>query len=179
MNVAPAPPLVEQPPTSQGAFDPEHPTLDALTGTASRRRFERALAEHDSDHATLVIIDIDHFGLIADDYGSDVADQVLTAAADRLLVECHRSHQVARIGADTFTVLFGDVDRATALQITKRLMAKLAEPIESTRGSLSITATAALSHQFGLVDTDELFDSATSALSSGKRTGRGRLFVSA
>jgi hypothetical protein len=40
-----------------------------------------------------------------------------------------------------------------------------------------VTATVALSHQFGLVDMEELFESADSAVASGKRSGHGRLVI--
>jgi diguanylate cyclase (GGDEF)-like protein len=160
-------------------YDPNDPDVDATTGLANRGRFERALEGYDSDHATLILVDIDHFGEITSEFGHEAADQVLWHVADRLVASCRHTDLVARIGDDTFAVLFGDIDRATALQVSKRLVTLIAEPLPVDIGPEAISATIALSHQFGLVDTEELLDSATDALTSGKRAGRGRLFLGA
>jgi len=156
-------------------FDPDDPDLDAVTGLTSRECFERALELYESDHATLVVVDIDHFDSIANEYGADIADRVLFDVADRLLDECRKSDLVARIDTDTFAILFDDAERSSALRVTKRLLARVAQPLALASGPESITATIAMSHQFGLVDTDELMESATDALNSGKRSARGRL----
>ncbi len=156
----------------------DNPTGHEFGGALSRQQFERVLSEYDSDRATLLIIDIDHFGQIADEFGNDVAERVLETTAARLVQGTRRHDVVALIGIDAFAVLFGDIDRATGLQVATRLLAAVAAPLNSTAGPEAVTATAALSHQFGLVDTDELFESASTSLHSGKRTSRGRLFVS-
>lgn len=158
-------------------FDPNNPDLDPLTGLANRDCFDQTLGLYESDHATLVVIDIDHFDSIADEFDTEVADRVLVETADRLFDACRRSDLVARIDTDTFAILFGDVERSIALKISKRLLDRINEPLLLTPGPESITATVALSHQFGLVDTEELMESATDALSSGKRSTRGRLVI--
>ncbi len=170
-------PISEAADSESRQFDPNDPDLDALTGVANRDCFEQALENYDSDHATLIVIDIDHFDQIIAQFGNATADRVLVATADRLIEQCRRSDLVARIDADTFAVLFGDVDRATALQVSKRLLSRIAEPLPPEHGPDGITATVALAHQFGLVDTEELMESATHALDAGKRSGRGRLFL--
>jgi diguanylate cyclase (GGDEF)-like protein len=158
-------------------FDPADPDLDAMTGLANRERFERALENHSSDEATLVVLDIDHFTDIGEEFGTEVAEQILLETADRILDECRKPDLVARIDIDTFAVLFGDADRSTALRISKRLLTRIAEPVSVAPGPEAITATVAFAHQFGLVDTEELMQSATDALRSGKRSGGGRLFL--
>lgn len=156
-------------------FDPDDPDLDAVTGLTNRECFERSLELYESDHATLVVIDIDHFDSIRSEYSADIADRVLFEVADRLLDECRKSDLVARIDTDTFAILFDDAERSAALSVTKRLLTRIGQPLDLTTGPELITATIAMSHQFGLVDTDELMESATDALSSGKRSARGRL----
>ncbi len=158
-------------------FDPTDPDLDPVTGVANRERFERALEQYDSDQAALVIIDIDYLNQLADDFDSEIANKILLEIADRLVNDCRKLDLIARIDADTFCVLYNEVDRATALQISKRLSIKIAEPLSTPDGPEVIMATIALAHQFGLVDTDELLRSATDALISGKKTGHGGLFL--
>jgi diguanylate cyclase (GGDEF)-like protein len=158
-------------------FDPADPDVDAVTGLANRERFERALENHSSDEATLVVLDIDRFAEITEEFGTEVAEQVLLEIADRVVDECRKSDFVARIDVGTFAVLFGDADRSTGLRISKRLLTRIAEHLSVAPGPEAITATVAFAHQFGLVDTDELMQSADDALRSGKRSGGGRLFL--
>jgi len=158
-------------------FDATDPDLDATTGLANRRSFECALEHYESDRATLILIEIDHFDQLVELHGDEVADRVLLATADRLLRNCRKSDLVARLDCSIFAVLFGDADRSTALQISKRILSELAEPLPIEPGPAAVTATVALAHQFGLVDTDELMQSANSALLSGRRAGGGRLFL--
>ncbi len=169
---------VDEPaPPNRRQFDATDPDLDPLTGVANRRCFEQALEQYDSDQATLLVIDIDHFDQIGQDFGKETSDMILLATADRLAGSLRKSDLVARIDADTFAILFGDVDRSTALQISRRLLTTISEPLPTDIGPESVTATIALAHQFGLVDTEELMESASDALESGKRSGRGRLVL--
>lgn len=164
-------------PSDGRSFDPTDPDLDTVTGLANRRSFECALEHYESDRATLVVIEIDHFDQLVELHGEADADQVLLTTADRLVGSCRKSDLIARLDRATFAVLFGDADRATALQISRRLLTELAEPLPVESGPSAVTATVALAHQFGLVDTDELMKSANDALTSGKRVGGGRLFL--
>ena len=158
-------------------FDPADPDVDAVTGLANRDRFEQALENHSSDEATLIVLDIDGFAEITEEFGTEVAEQILLETADRIVDECRKSDLVARIDVGTFAVLFGDADRSTALRISKRLLTKIAEQVSVAPGPEAITATVAFAHQFGLVDTEELMQSANDALKSGKRSGGGRLLL--
>ena len=63
--------------------------------------------------------------------------------------------------------------------IAKRLAAAVAAPLPDDLGPDSVTATTALAHQSGLVDLEEMFDSAAAAVASGKRSGTGKLVLAA
>jgi len=158
-------------------IDQDDPDVDPVTGLANRERFDRALENHESDQASLIVLDIDRFRQIVREFGVELADRVLLETADRLIDGCRRSDLAARIDTDTFALLLNDVDRATALQISKRLLTKVAEPQPAGPGPDAITATVALAHQFGLVDTEELMQSASDAMRSGKKSGGGHLFI--
>ena len=166
-------------PASSGRreFDPDDPTLDRVTGLATRADFESAMDNYDSDEATLVVVDLDGFAAVVADYGDTIADAVLRELADRMVASCRRDDLIARIGPDTFAILFADATRSIGLQIAKRLLDSIATPLPVAGGPEVVTATVALAHQFGLVDMDELMESADDAVASGKRSGTGRLVI--
>lgn len=172
---APAP--SDEPDDGSRHFDPEDPNLDRTTGLATRAEFERAMEDYESDEATLVVVDLDGFAQVPEQHGEDVADAILLEIADRLVGSCRGDDLIARIGVDTFAVLFSDAPRSVGLHVAKRLIDTIARPLETTGGPESVTATVALAHQFGLVDMEELLESADDAVASGKRSGRGRLVI--
>ena len=88
---------------------------DALTGlpnrsllgdrvaqaTAYRRRTDRSLS--------LMVIDIDGFKLVNDGYGQGIGDALLRMMSDRLRSVVRESDTVARLGADSFSILAADL----------------------------------------------------------------------
>lgn len=158
-------------------FDPTDPNLDADTGLATRERFEKVLEEYDSDEATLIVVDIDGFAAVADACGTPVANQIVREVADRLVGSCRKDDVIARLGPDAFAILFADAPRAVGLQVAKRLVETIAAPLDIDGAPDHVTATVALAHQFGLLDMDELMESADDAVASGKRAGAGRLVI--
>lgn len=165
------------PPSIGRSFDPEDPALDALTGLTTLDEYQRALNSYESDEATLVVADLDNFLPIRQQHGDTIADAILVEVADRLIEACRSDDMIARIGPDTFAVLLTEATRAVGLHVAKRLLGTIAKPLTTEGGPASITATIALAHQFGLVDTEELAESADEAIASGKRSGKGRVVV--
>lgn len=110
-----------------------HATRDPLTGIYNRRAF---LAEAHSEFArcrrrradlALLILDLDHFKSVNDNYGHAAGDEVL-----RKLVEavspCLRDYDVfARWGGEEFVVLLPDTPHAKAVRVAERLRQALME----------------------------------------------------
>ena len=93
---------------------------DALTGLQSRRFFLRALADtcnrakNDSRVFALMILDLDDFKSVNDDYGHLEGDIVLQRVSHILEKNCHRPDVVARYGGDEFVILIPDTSVAVA-----------------------------------------------------------------
>lgn len=158
-------------------FDATDPKLDATTGLATRAEFESALEDFEADEATLVVVDIDDFADLTVHYDTDVLDQVARAVADRLVGTCRGSDLIARLDEHSYAILLHEATRAVGLQVAKRLLDTVAKPLDVDSGPDNVTATVALAHQFGLVDMEELVESADLAVASGQRAGRGRLVI--
>jgi len=102
-------------------------TIDGLTGVYNRRFLEKkfeeeaAKAKRFNDYLALILLDIDHFKEINDQYGHVVGDQVLKKAAETIS-HCMRTvDSVARYGGDEFVVLLPRTDPDQLTQVVERL----------------------------------------------------------
>ena len=150
--------------------------VDKTTGLLTPEAFDRYLAEFEGDEATILLIDIDDFDGVAD---SDDAEPIVRAVADRLDANCRHDDAVARLGDHRFAVMIGDIERSAVMHLAKRLLDQIAQPLPHDVGTDHVTATVALAHQVGLVDLEEMLESAEAAMLSGQRAGAGRLVLAA
>lgn len=82
-------------------------STDTLTGIANRASFDQRLGEAEmlDEDAWLVIIDVDKFKSINDNYGHVVGDSVLRSIASRVSEELNSNELFARIGGDEFALI--------------------------------------------------------------------------
>src|SRR5262249_26434713 len=83
--------------------------IDPLTGLYNRRylmRHLRGLLESGQVHeVTVLMIDVDHFKAVNDDFGHAIGDQVLRAVADSLRANTRVFDSLARYGGEEFVVV--------------------------------------------------------------------------
>ena len=156
-------------------------THDQLTGLLNRRMFDRILAE-ESERAVrfsrplaLVMIDIDHFKRINDQFGHPVGDEVLQAVAQLLAREVRSVDRVTRFGGEEFGLILMETDLAMALATARRLCEKIElTPIPTfENNSLKVTISAGVA----VLPTDAstgstLVAAADKALYTAKARGR-------
>lgn len=107
-------------------------TSDPLTGLANRtllsERLDAALAasSRSGRQVGLLMIDLDRFKPINDDYGHAAGDMMLVAVATRLRSVVRETDLVARIGGDEFVILSPEVaDYAEATTLADRVVEAL------------------------------------------------------
>ncbi len=158
---------------------------DVLTGLPNRRSFQAhcqqsfAYAKRHGTPLTLLLLDIDHFKRINDQYGHEGGDLVLKALGDFLLHAARASDQPAsRIGGEEFGVVLLHSPMPQVIDFAERLrasVAKLQIPFPGANVSLvsvSIGITALTADD---ADMDALMRRADVALYRAKERGRNRV----
>ena len=160
-------------------------TTDPLTGLVNRREFSRRFAldlartQRDASPLSLVLIDLDHFKRINDQYGHAAGDAVLCTLA-QLSQGCFRSiDTVGRLGGEEFAVLLPGADLQCAAQAARRLAQRLADtPVEHEGQRIVAGMTAGVVQRLPSEDSlDSLLQRADLALYAGKQAGRARTML--
>lgn len=156
--------------------------LDVLTHLNNRRAFmELAVPYMDSAirHGrpmSLVMMDIDHFKSINDQYGHKTGDLVLVAIADLLKRHSRISDIVARWGGEEFILLLPETDAQQAFNHAERLRLAITEirvPVQDR--NISLTASFGIAQRTADLSLDRMIDDADTNLYEAKRSGRNRV----
>ncbi len=105
---------------------------DPLTGVANRRHFQRLLQQEISrflrlaQPCTLLMLDIDHFKRINDNFGHPTGDRAIKALADACTQNSRAVDVVARLGGEEFAILMPAADTAGAFHLSERIRTHLA-----------------------------------------------------
>jgi two-component system chemotaxis response regulator CheY len=158
---------------------------DHLTGLLNRQAlYERVNTElsrmqRTAQSISVLLLDIDYFKRINDQYGHSVGDQALQLVA-RILNEEKRHHDMAaRWGGEEFALVLPEMSIHEALIVAERIRmsiyhTSLTVPSGHTialQVSIGVTS-ASVEEQVGL---DELLNQADAALYYAKQTGRNRV----
>lgn len=155
---------------------------DELTGIANRRYLrseaQRELARlgQDGETASAIMVDLDHFKTVNDQYGHEAGDQVLCSILEPMR-QCLRPRDlVGRMGGEEFLILLTGVDLATAAGIAERIRAAIEVlEIDYDGRHIPITASFGIAQWDGQCELDELIRRADEALYRAKRSGRNRV----
>jgi diguanylate cyclase (GGDEF)-like protein/PAS domain S-box-containing protein len=157
-------------------------TTDTLTGAFNRRfamdrlkeafdRFKRYKA-----HASVMMIDVDHFKRVNDRFGHAAGDDVLRHLVATLRATVRNADMVARWGGEEFLVLMPETGREAAQVAANRVLAAIrAAPAPSGSTTIPFTASiglATFSDQSENVDA--IVKRADMALYAAKAGGRDR-----
>jgi diguanylate cyclase (GGDEF)-like protein len=156
---------------------------DPLTGLFNRRYFsdtlgrELARAKRDGLPVCLMVLDIDHFKQINDQYGHDMGDRAIQLIGQLLQQSVRLEDVVSRMGGEEFCVLFPGMTLLTAKARAELLRQRLAEQsIDTPTGPMHITASIGLAeYPRDAADGVGLLNAADQALYAAKRNGRNRV----
>jgi two-component system, cell cycle response regulator len=156
---------------------------DALTGVWNRgailENMEREVwrSRREGISLGLLILDLDHFKSVNDNYGHLTGDAVLKEITKRMQFDVRPYDAVGRYGGEEFLVLLPgcgrEVTRATAERIRKIVSGS---PVETATGSLKITLSigAVATGDWPQNTPSQILQMADSALYRAKEEGRNR-----
>jgi diguanylate cyclase (GGDEF)-like protein/PAS domain S-box-containing protein len=155
-------------------------TRDPLTGCLNRRSFfeelDALIAEAEVDNLPLscVMLDIDHFKAVNDNYGHSVGDQVIKMVVDKLMQVTRPTDLVGRYGGEEFCVILPGSVAAKAMAVAESMrLAVLSASTVTSSGELKITASFGVACLVGqLVEASQFVDRADQALYDAKENGR-------
>jgi diguanylate cyclase (GGDEF)-like protein len=163
----------------------ERASQDELTGLYNRRAFFEQgkqlfkQARRYQQHVSVMMIDIDHFKNINDNYGHAVGDSVLKAFAELLQNTVREADVLARIGGEEFAVILPQTGIEEASNLAERIRQRIeTEVIHHDTRQIKITAS------FGIAacmaegdDLDRMLTKADDALYIAKKKGRNQVKI--
>jgi diguanylate cyclase (GGDEF)-like protein len=159
----------------------EQARTDSLTGMLNRRAYferiteELARGKRTDSPISVVLLDIDHFKPVNDEYGHAEGDRALQAIAQRLQATVRTDETVARYGGEEFALIAAGVGSSAAVELAERARAAVAAV--DVKG-VALSASAGVSTWPADGDTaDRLLEAADRALYAAKHAGRGRTCV--
>lgn len=155
---------------------------DPLTQLLNRRGLGTALDicfRRPGASARLLLIDVDHFKSINDNYGHQAGDAVLCGVADALRASVRKDDLVCRLGGEEFAVICVGADGASALLLAERVRSSIEQKVMLYAGhhaDLRCTVTIGVSDSFtSEASLSQAMQQADAALYRGKHTGRNRV----
>ena len=158
--------------------------FDALTGVGNRRTFEERLASEIARArrhrrpVALLMMDIDHFKRVNDEYGHGVGDELL-ATFGRMLNDITRSCDFpCRYGGEEFAVIATETRTVDAVQLGERIRMQFRERSRSVpAGGVKTVSIGVCGSDMldGGLGGDELKQAADTALYRAKHLGRDRV----
>lgn len=152
---------------------------DALTGLLNRRAFDEALIRTVSAWRrracpfSLVILDVDDFKLVNDQYGHAVGDDLLQQLASLLTRSLRDMDLLARIGGEEFAVVLPVTNASEAVVPAERLRQAVASRKFEIQGqNLAVTISAGSTSVQPNDDVASVIRRADAALYAAKASGR-------
>lgn len=164
---------------------------DQLTGLHNRRYFyeqvELALAQQNRYHNPfcLLMMDIDHFKLINDQFGHAFGDEVLVTVADALKNQVRSSDILVRFGGEEFVIIFANTSCDKGKNFAERIREnikklRIANADQQVQLTMSIGLYCLAMHEDQneqKFDIDQIINFADTALYQAKANGRDRVEI--
>ncbi len=163
----------------------EEAANDELTGLPNRRHLDDtlerqvAVTQRSGRPFSVVMVDIDRFKQINDEFGHDVGDDVLRAVARRLRQRARTADVVGRWGGEEFMVVLPATDLGGGGVLAEDLRTSLTErPLDTPGASVRVTASFGVAQYDPSETLENVVARADAALYEAKDTGRNAVRLS-
>lgn len=152
---------------------------DTLTGLANRRQMQKLLesevarGERYQQHFSVLLLDLDYFKTINDQWGHAIGDQVLKEVSRLFSNLLRDTDSIARWGGEEFLVLAPNTTALQAEQLAQRLRQTLNQ--SKIAGHLTLTMSIGIAQHNPSEPLQTLLQNADTALYRAKDNGRNRV----
>ncbi|UCX05143.1 GGDEF domain-containing protein [Shewanella sp. HL-SH8] len=149
--------------------------FDALTGLGNRYYFRKSMhksiarAQRKQGHVSLIVLDLDKFKQLNDQFGHTVGDKVLTGFAALINDAIRDTDQAFRIGGDEFVVITEGGSPAASL-VCQRIIDNL--PLHPELMEYNVKCSLGIAQSRAKEDLTTLYERADKAMYSAKAAGR-------
>ncbi|MFH1755502.1 MAG: GGDEF domain-containing protein, partial [Candidatus Latescibacterota bacterium] len=152
---------------------------DGLTGLFNHRHFwhllhnELSRADRNKGDLAVILLDIDDFKRVNDQYGHPVGDVLLQSFADVVREAVRETDIVARYGGEEFAVMLPNTERNGALRVAEKIRQSIEDMnfrVPDSDFTISVTASIGVSIYQG--NRRELFKAVDEALYVSKNKGK-------
>lgn len=160
---------------------------DPLTNLFNRRYMEENLereisrCERKNSSLAMMVLDIDHFKQVNDNYGHDIGDLAIKTIADYLSEQFRESDMVCRFGGEEFLVIMPEI----GINLAERRAEELRQGIKELTIRTNSISLDPITVSIGIAllpthghNSKDLFIAADSALYEAKESGRDQVKIS-
>ncbi|HQS56858.1 MAG: hypothetical protein B7Y56_02190 [Gallionellales bacterium 35-53-114] len=159
-------------------------STDTLTGLYTRRQMLAVFDQEQSKQRrhlrplTIIMVDIDNFKKLNDQFGHECGDDALKAIADCFRQALRIQDHVARWGGEEFLILLPETNMKDAQNIAEKVreLASLS-PISSCSEDLRLSITASVGELLAYENFDTCLARIDQGLLAGKRAGKNRVVL--
>lgn len=155
------------------SFLMEKASTDSMTKLLNHSSFEARMKKASKRPGTLIVIDIDDFKFVNDNYGHKVGDKVIMKVSHVIKKSCRDTDIVGRIGGDEFAVfLVGFTSEYGVERFCQRINEKMSnfDPMPDFK---KVTLSIGCAITDGSEEYDSLFKIADQELYKVKEAGKG------
>lgn len=147
-------------------------THDEITGLYNRKMYEVKREELVNDDIALLVIDVDDFKRINDNYGHDTGDMMLKKVAHILTSSFRGEDLVCRVGGDEFAVIMVNMEHGLEYIIEEKIKTVRGKMSRDEKGLPPATLSIGVAFNDEKGDADALFKKADIALYKTKKEGK-------
>lgn len=153
---------------------------DALTGLYNRYYIDKISEEVFQKDLSILIMDVDHFKKVNDNYGHIAGDRVLKALANILISTLKKDAIAIRYGGEEFLILLPNTKADDAQIIAERMRKVVKQSSISIAENKNINITISIGVASFLDDSeglDDLLNRADEKLYEAKKSGRNSVYM--
>lgn len=163
-------------------FENEH-NIDGLTGIPNREAFDETLVTliKREEYFSLILIDIDHFKVFNQTYGTKTGDKVLQLVAQKIGKECRSIGEIYRYSGEKFALLLPQISLENASCLAEAIRINIGDLILTNKQTgqfvRNITVSLGASEYLDNDTKDYILKRAEHALFQAKQSGRNKVMA--